>query len=161
MRINKIILSLLCILLSLSVYGQQQDKVTDVLSKHGKQKGSVLVQLSKDVLSKGSNLSLYKSLIIDNIEQERREEILDELLPHLNRWENLSEVRKQGIIESGTYYISRADDKGNQFLLIKNSKQQLTIIYIKGNFGVDQLQEELKKLKDLFIYINNKRIKIG
>lgn len=161
MRIKKIILILLCALSSLSAYSQQQDKVTDVLNKYGKQKGSVLVQLSKDVLSKGSNMTLYKSLIIDKIEPEKQQEILDELSPHLNRWQNLSEVKKQGIIESGSYHISKADNIGNQFLLIKNNKEQLTIIYLQGDFEADQLQKELKKLKDLFIYINNKRIKIG
>lgn len=161
MNTKKIIPLILLLLSALSVYSQRQDPVTQTLDQFGKQKGSVLVQLSQDVLSQGSNLTLYKSLIIDNIEDDKRRQVIDSLSASLHRWLPLSEIRKKGTIESGSYYIASPSHKGVQYLLVKNSKKQLTVVYIQGDFAPGQLQAELKKLKDLFIYINNKRIKIG
>lgn len=160
MKTKTIILVLLCTLLAIPTYSQQQNNIIQTLDHYGKQKGSVLVQLSKDVLSKGSNLSLYKSLTIKG--EEQRQLLLNELSPILDvHWQNIMEVKKEGRIESATYCISTPNNKDTQFVLIKENKKQLVVIYIKADIAADELQQELKKLKNLFIYIDNKKIEIG
>ncbi|MDR0824259.1 MAG: hypothetical protein LBN74_04145 [Prevotella sp.] len=160
MKYKLFILFCLIQTISVSAFAQDHLKVKDIFDKYGKQEGSVLVQLSSDVLSQGSNITFYKSLIMDNnIARER--DVLNLLKPDIEMNSIISEVNKNGKIESGTYYVGKGkSEKSSEFILYRNKADKITIVYLKGNFPPAKLDSELKKLKDLFIYVNNKRLKI-
>lgn len=142
-----------------SAFAQNHLKIKDVFDKYGKQDGAVLVQLSTDILSQGSNIKFYKSLIVDEKDQVRLE-ILTALRADTDGKTIISEVKKNGQLESASYYMGHNREPINEFILYKNKGKKITIVYLKGNFPSGHLEQELKKLKDLFIYVNNKRIKI-
>lgn len=155
-------LSILFVLCLITIMGLAQDhlKIKSVFDKYGKQDGSVLVQLSTDILSQGSRIKFYKSLIADySIEKET--DAIAALTNDINKGVKISEMKKDGKIESGTYYIkSQNANNGYEYILYKNKSKKITVVYMQGNFPPQQLDSELKKLKDLFIYVNNKRIKL-
>lgn len=152
---------LLCVfqLTSVSLISQEHLKIKNIFDKYGKKEGSILVQLSSDVLSQGSNMTFYKSLII-NQNKQIETEILDAVKADINNKIIVSEVKKNGTIESGSYYLGNNSSPTSEFILYKNKGGKITLVYLKGNFPSGHLDEELKKLKDLFIYVNNKRLKI-
>lgn len=161
MKLYKILILLFFSITCLGLQAQEATDIPSLLDKYGKQKGSVLVQLSKDVLAKGCELTLYKSLTIDKITNEKQTEIMTAVLPVIEKdWEQLAEVRKGGSVRSGTYHIEAPNNQGAQYLLVKNDDNKLSIVYIKGNIPSDKLGKELKKLRNLFIYVNDKKIKI-
>ena len=147
-------------MLVLSAFAQNRLKIQDVFDKYGKQDGSVLVQLSTDILSQGSKMTFYKSLIIG--EDNRKElEILEAIKADTKDRPIISEVKKDGKIDSGTYYLmTNNHTKESEYILYKKNSKKITLVYIKGKFSPNELDMELKKLKDLFIYVNNKRIKL-
>lgn len=160
MKTKTIIFVLLCTLLAIPTYSQQQNKIIQTLDHYGKQKGSVLVQLSKDILSKGSKITFYKSLTVTGGSQ--RQSILNALHKPLETdWKNLIMLKKEGKIETATYYINSFNNKGTHFLLIKENDKQLVVIYMRADISPSELQQELKKLKNLIIYIDDKKIEIG
>jgi hypothetical protein len=56
---------------------------------------------------------------------------------------------------------NNSSDQDYEYILFTNNKsKKMTLIYIKGNFPPDQLGKELLELKDLFIKVNNKKIKL-
>lgn len=152
---------LLCLIqiVSLSVVAQEHLKIKNIFDRYGKKEGSILVQLSSDVLSQGSNITFYKSLIIDYNKQIETE-MQDAVKADINNKITISEVKKNGNIESGSYYLGNNSSPASEFILYKNKGGKITLVYLRGNFSPDRLEEELKKLKDLFIYVNNKRLKI-
>lgn len=158
---NKLFVSFcVFLLMCFSASAQNHLKIKTVFDKYGKQDGSVLVQLSTDILSQGSRITFYKSLITDYSLQKNNDAIAA-LAIDVTKGEKISEVKKDGIIESGTYYIkSKKTDAEYEYILFKNKSKKMTIVYLKGDFPPQQLDHELKKLKDLFIYVNNKRIKL-
>ena len=141
-----------------SVAGQNHLKIKDIFDQYGKQEGSILVQLSSDVLSQGSNISFYKSLIIDS-NQQIEKGILEAVKSDTKNKLVVSEVKKNGKTESGSYFLG-SKSSVSEFILYKDKGGKITLVYLKGNFAPDRLDNELKKLKDLFIYVNNKRLKI-
>ena len=158
---NKLFISFCIFLLScFSTVAQNHLEIKTVFDKYGKQEGSVLVQLSTDVLSQGSRMILYKSLITDYSPQKNKE-IIDALNSDMKKGVKITEVKKDGVLESGTYYLKdQGSNKEYEYILYKDKSKKITIVYIKGNFPPQQLNDELKKLKDLFIYVNDKRIKL-
>ncbi|MFT4222435.1 hypothetical protein [Dysgonomonas sp.] len=152
------ILILIC-LLQIAVLAAAQDHlgIKNIFDKHGKQEGSVLVQLASDVLSQGSDINLYKSLVMDYSTQ-KEQDILSYLKQDITSI--ISDVKKNGKTESGTYLVGSGKDKVYEYILYKNKSNKITVVYLKGNFPPKKLDSELNKLKDLFIYVNNKRLKI-
>lgn len=144
-----------------SVTAQDHLKIKKAFDKYGKQEGSILVQLSSDILSQGnSRIKLYKSLITDE-DSEKLREITSALNLDIQSGNKISEVKKDGQIESGTYCVkSNKTDGSYEYILYKRKSKKITLVYVKGNFAPQSLDSELKKLKDLFIYVNNKRIKL-
>ncbi|WP_029905672.1 hypothetical protein [Prevotella sp. 10(H)] len=154
------ILSIVVQFISLCAFSQNSAlKTEEMFDKYGKREGSVLLQLSSDVLSQGSNITFYKSLILDENTQNRQD-ILNALKSDTQGKITISEVKKDGLIESASYYIGRNKTSNSEFILYKNKGKKITLVYLKGNFPSGHLEVELKKLKDLFIYVNNKRIKL-
>lgn len=147
-----------CLLLTiLSATAQEHLGIKNIFDRYGKQEGSVLVQLASDVLSQGSNISLYKSLVMDYSTQ-KEQDILSYLKQDVTSI--ISDVKKNGKTESGMYLVGPAKEKNYEYVLYKNKSNKITVVYLKGNFPPKKLDSELNKLKDLFIYVNNKRLKI-
>ncbi len=122
---------------------------------------SVLVTLSTDVLSKNSNISFYKSLVMPE-NTERALACARALEKDMKGGTKLFESQKNGKLETA-YYVLKLDSKNKtyEYLLYKNKSKKLTLVYLKGDFPPQQLEQELDKLKDLFIYVNKKRIKLN
>lgn len=156
------VLMLYCLLqiISMSALAQDHLNIKSIFDKYGKQEGSVLVQLSSDILSQGSNITFYKSLIMNNDVAKDRD-VLNLLKLDIDKNVIVSEFKKNGKVESGTYYVGKdKSGKTGEYILYKNKPDKITIVYLKGNFPPARLDSELKKLKDLFIYVNDKRLKI-
>ena len=145
------------LLIILSATAQNHLGIKNIFDKYGKQEGSILVQLGLDVLSQGSDITYYKSLVMDYSTQ-KEQDILSYLKQDVTSI--ISEVKKSGKTESGTYLVGTEKDKVYEYILYKNKSNKITVVYLKGNFPPKELDSELKKLKDLFIYVNNKRLKI-
>lgn len=138
---------------------QNNLRINDVFDKYGKKEGSILVQLSTDILSPKTNITLYKSLII-NYSPIIESEILSAVRADINNKIIISEAKKNGRIESGSYYLGNNGSKTSEFILYKRKGDKITLVYLKGEFPSGHLEVELEKLKDLFIYVNNKRLKL-
>lgn len=153
---------LLCVIqtATCNVFAQNHLKIKTVFDDYGKQEGSVLVQLSTDILSQGSKITFYKSLMTDESEQKTRQ-ILQALEADTQNGTKISELKKDGKIESGMYHLgANKSSKSNEYILYKNKSRKITLVYLQGDFPPNQLEYELQKLKDLFIYVNNKRLKL-
>jgi hypothetical protein len=73
----------------------------------------------------------------------------------------LMESKKDGKVESATYALGKdSNSSAYEYILFTHKSKKMTLIYLKGNFSPEQLESELNKLKDLFIKVNNKRIKL-
>ena len=165
MRKKLFILFCLCQLITISAFTQDHLNIKSVFDKYGKQKGSVLVQLSTDVLSQGnSKVTYYKSLITEINDESNNEKslaIIEALEKDIKLGSKISEIKKGGKLESGNYSFKVKNSNNTyDYILFKRKSKQLTLIYMRGDFPPDKLDRELKKLKDLFIYVNNKRIKL-
>lgn len=149
-----------CLIIPLSGTAQSHLKIKSVFDSYGKQEGSVYVQLSTDVLSQGSKITLYKSLITSS-DEEKSKTIMEAVEADIQNSDKISEMKKNGLIESGTYYLKdKSSSKENEYLLYKHNPGKITVVYLKGKFPPSELDSELKNLKNLIIYINNKRIKL-
>lgn len=155
------LLILLCFsqILCVSVMAQNNLRIIDIFDKYGKKEGSILLQLSTDILSPKTDITLYKSLMIDYtpvIESE----IISAVKTDIEKKIIISEVKKNGRIESGSYYLGNNNSETNEFILYKKKENKITLVYMKGEFPSSRLEKQLEKLKDLFIYVNNKRLKL-
>lgn len=137
---------------------QKHLKINDVFKEYGMKDGSILVELSTDVLSGNSNISFYKSLVMTTNDL-RTNDCVSALNEDIKKGTKLIESKKNGNLETGYYVVGR-DKNVYEYILYKNKSKKLTLVYLKGNFPPDELEEELSGLKDLFLYINNKRIKL-
>ncbi|MFV0468583.1 MAG: hypothetical protein ACK5MK_06620 [Dysgonomonas sp.] len=145
---------------ALTAYAQDHLKIKEVFDKYGKQKGSVLVQLSTDILSQGNcRISVYKSLVMDE-DAPKTQFATQSIEVDIKKGSKISETNKNGKLELATYTL-KVNNKSNEYILYKNKSKKITLVYLKGDFPPQQLDSELNKLKDLFIYVNNKRIKIN
>lgn len=165
MRKKLFILLCLCQLISISALAQDHLNIKSIFERYGKQKGSVLVQLSTDVLSQGnSKVTFYKSLITeinDETDRTKQQAIIEALEKDIKFGDKISEIKKGGKLELGNYSFKVKNSNNTyDYILFKRKSKQLTLIYMRGDFPPDKLDRELKKLKDLFIYVNNKRIKL-
>lgn len=155
------LLILLCFsqIICVSVIAQNNLRINDIFDKYGKKEGSILLQLSTDILSPKTDITLYKSLMIDYtpvIESE----IISAVKTDIEKKIIISEVKKNGRIESGSYYLGKNNSETNEFILYKKKGNKITLVYMKGEFSSSRLEKQLEKLKDLFIYVNNKRLKL-
>lgn len=157
----KIFISIcICLIVPMAVMAQENLKIKGVFDRYGKQEGSTLVQLSSDILSQGSNITFYKSMVT-NEDIHKEKAAISAINSDSANGTKISEIKKNGKIESGTYFIGIDKESGQkEYILYKNKSKKLTVVYLKGNFSPQQLDSELQKLKDLFIYVNNKRLKI-
>lgn len=160
MKSKKLIIFCLFQIICVAALAQDNLSIKSVFDEYGKQKGSVYVQLSTDILSQGnSKISLYKSLTLPENAQVEKSVALA-IFTDIKKGTKIEEINKNGKLESGTYAI-KLNNTTYEYILYKNKSKKITLVYMKGNFHPKELNTELNKLKDLFIYVNNKRIKIN
>jgi hypothetical protein len=162
---KKTLFLLLLVLPALSAHAQANLNIDKIFNNYGKQDGAVLIELAKDVLGNYTAIHRYKSLIVPT-DSAKLNATLEAIKKDLQKGHSgsglvLMETQKNGKVESATYVLGReAHSPTYEYILFKHKAQKLTLIYIRGNFPPEQLQDELDKLKDLFIKVNNKRIKL-
>ena len=138
---------------------QNNLNIETIFQDHGKQKGAILIELAKDVLSGHTQINRYKSLILPS-DTGVVNATINAIQKDLKNGKILMENKKDGKIETGYYWVKRQNSTDYEYILFTDKSQKMTLIYLKGAFPPDQLNDELNKLKDLFIKVNNKRIKL-
>jgi len=149
------------LLLTSSFVSAQEDlNIESLFNDYGKKEGSVLIELAKDVLGNHTRISHYKSLIFSP-SSEAVKEVEDAIQKDIEYGSKLMESKKDGKLEAAYYYLGKEENASfHEYILYKNKSGKVTLIYVKGKFPPEQLEKELGKLKDLFIKVNNKRIKL-
>ena len=156
---KKIFFSALFLLTYVFAGAQNDLNIETVFQDHGKQKGAILIELAKDVLSGHTQINRYKSLILP-ADTGIVNTAVKAIQEDLKNGKTLMENKKEGKIETGYYCLKRQDSLDYEYILFTDKSQKMTLIYLKGEFPPSQLENELNKLKDLFIKVNNKRIKL-
>ncbi|GHT61671.1 hypothetical protein AGMMS50239_13090 [Bacteroidia bacterium] len=140
--------------------GAQNDlNIETIFQNHGKQKGAILIELAKDVLGGHTQISRYKSLILPS-DTGVIKATTNAIRQDLKNGKVLMENKKDGKIETGYYCLEKQDSPDYEYILFTDKSRKITLIYLRGKFPPDQLESELNKLKDLFIKVNNKHIKL-
>ena len=148
------------LLTSLFVSAQEDLNIETLFNDYGKKKGSILIELAKDVLGNHTKISHYKSLIFSP-SQEVVKEVEGTILKDIEYGNKLMESKKDGKLEAAYYCLGKeANASFYEYILYNNKSGKITLIYVKGEFPPERLEKELGKLKDLFIKVNNKRIKL-
>jgi len=158
-RLKKIFLSAALLLIYTFAGAQNNLNIETIFQDHGKQKGAIFIELAKDVLSDHTQISRYKSLILPS-DTGVVNATINAIQKDLKNGKILMENKKDGKIETGYYSLKRQNSTDYEYILFTDKSQKMTLIYLKGTFPPDQLEDELNKLKDLFIKVNNKRIKL-
>jgi hypothetical protein len=165
-NLKKILLMLAFILPGLFAAAQEGLNIEKIFNDYGKQEGSILIELAKDVLGGHTKISKYKSLIIpsDSLKLNvTRDAIKADFIKNGQHGNEviLMESKKNGKVESAKYALGNdGTSSACEYILFTHKSQKITLIYIKGNFPPEHLDRELDKLKNLFIKVNNKRIKL-
>lgn len=151
-----------CLSLTASpLWAQQGLAIDSVFNEYGKKEGSILIELAKDVLGNHTRIAKYKSLIRED-DAPAYDAILAAVEKDLANGVKLAETKKDGRIETGYYCLKKsADSPTYEYILFKNKRDKTTLVYVRGNFPPKELEKELSKLKDLFIKVNNKQIKLS
>jgi len=157
--IKKIVLSAIFLLIYIFVGAQNNLNVETIFQEHGKQKGAIFIELAKDVLSDHTQINRYKSLILPS-DTGVVNATINAIQKDLKNGKILMENKRDGKIETGYYCLKRQDSMDYEYILFTDKSLKMTLIYLKGAFPPNQLENELNKLKDLFIKVNNKRIKL-
>jgi hypothetical protein len=144
----------------LSVSAQKDLNIETLFNEYGKKEGSILIELGKDVLSDHTAIRYYKSLIL-NAEAEQAEAIEAAVSEDAKNGSQLMKSVKDGRTEMAAYCLARkAGTTVYEYILFSNKGKKMTLIYLNGHFSPDRLEDELENLKDLFIQVNNKQIKL-
>ena len=140
--------------------------IDSIFRDYGKREGSTLIELAKDVLGNHTNIYRYKSLITvsDSLMLERtRQAVKSDFIEH-GKYGNgviFKESLKDGKLVEATYCMGKAEESADyEYILFSVKKRKMTLIYLRGKFSPIQLYNELDQLKNLFIEVNNKRIKL-
>jgi len=148
------------LLASTFVSAQKDLNIATIFDDYGKLEGSILIELAKDVLGNNTKIEHYKSLIILPT-SENKEAIEEAIQKDIEGSKKIMETRKDGKIETAYYCLKKKkNSSGYQYILFNSRDEKMTLIYVKGDFPPSKLEKELETLKDLFIKINNKRIKL-
>jgi hypothetical protein len=134
--------------------------IEQIFNDYGKQEGSILIELAKDVLGHRTRINYYKSLI--NPAGTEIQTVVEKAVQADMEGSNIIVVSQaNGKMETVCYNLKKPKGSTDyEYILFKNKSKKLTLIYLKGNFPPDQLDWELNELKNLFIKVNNKQIKL-
>jgi ribulose kinase len=159
-KLKKIIFVSVFLLACLSLNAQKNLSIDNLFRDYGKQKGSILIELAKDVLGGHTKIVRYRSLITP-ADSALAGATLNAIREDLKDGTIMMESVKDGKIETGYYCLKKEDDAQDyEYILFTNKLKKMTLIYIKGHFPPSQLENELDTLKNLFIKVNNKQIKL-
>ena len=149
-----------CLFIGVAANAQKNLAIETVFNDSGKQDGSILIELGKDVLGENTQITRYKSLIV-TVDSETEKAIREAILKDTEGGAMLMESRRNGKVEK-SYYCLKKDEKDSfyEYILFTAQGDKTTLIYIRGKFSPNRLQSEIENLKDLFIRINNKRVKL-
>ena len=135
---------------------QEHLHIKQAYDKYGKEQGAVFVQLSKDILSQGNTrIRFYKSMIIRE-DSEKASLILELIRADQTEEYNLKEVFSGKKVETLICQVKTEKISGNEYILYKNNKGKISLVYIRGDFPPSELDRELNKLKNLFIKVKKK-----
>jgi len=157
--IKKILIVLLLFSGCAFAYSQETPTIETVFGVVGKQKGSVMIELAKDVLGGHTRITRYRSLIA-TADSITLSVILQVLENETEGGSTLMESKKNGRLETGSYLLKNSGNEANEYLLYSLKSNKITFIYLRGAIPPDELESELDKLKNLFIKVNNKTIKL-
>ena len=158
--VKKITILLICLFACAAVGAQNKLHIETLFDDYGKQEGSILIELGKDVLGNHTRITRYKSLIIST-DKQTEDVIIEAIKKDIVGGKILIESTKNGR-EKKAYYSLKKGKKTvlYEYILFTTKNAKTTLVYVKGNFAPDQLQQELEKLRGLFIKVNNERIKL-
>lgn len=158
---KKILILCIVLLLPYCVFAQKDLNIANVFNEYGKRKGSVMIELSKDILRKNTNIDHYKSLQAKGDVSMLRMAQKD-ISRDVTGGIRLKEEIKNGMLVTGYYCLKKnVHNSIYEYILYKsNCVSEMSLIYLKGDFSPQNLENELSRLKDLFIYVNKKRIKL-
>ncbi len=154
MKLKALILMLCCLLPTL-LCAQQEKKVKDIFDTYGKQDGVVMVQLASDILQPKTRISYYRSLVANKTNDKLKADVLLLLANKALAKHMVSEVKKNGEVVNAVCAIPLDGNKNDYEYILFDNRAKTTFVYMRGNFHPDKLNDELKKLKELFLYINN------
>ena len=158
----KNILFVFFLLSAFSVGAQQNLSIDTIFNEYGKQKGSVLINLGKDVLAENTKIERYKCLMI-SAPPEIEKKIAESVGRDFQREEEkenvllLKEIQQDGAAKTLYFVFDTQNETAEREYILYNVKDdKITLIYMKGKFPVLEWKDELDKLKNLFIKLNNK-----
>ncbi|MDR2627540.1 MAG: hypothetical protein LBC40_05865 [Dysgonamonadaceae bacterium] len=163
---KKIILIANLLLFSLASTAQKGLSIDSIFNEYGKRQGAVLLDLGKDIFNGHSQIERYKCLIIKD-QQDAATRINDAVKRdfknhgHYGNGIIITEINDNGLLKKAFYALGcDATSRLTEYILYSRNKRKITLIYLNGRFKPHQLNMELEKLKDMFIKVNNKEIKI-
>ncbi|MDR2804692.1 MAG: hypothetical protein LBB85_03490 [Dysgonamonadaceae bacterium] len=148
------------LLVCFTASAQKDLDIAAIFDEYGRQEGAILIELGKDVLGDHTRIKHYKSLIVpsDTAMVRMTEAAIDR---DTQDGLKILESKKNGKIESISCCLKK-DKKAPEYeyILYSCQSRKMTLIYVRGNFPPEELENELSKLKNLFIKVNNKRLKL-
>ena len=125
--------------------------MAQLFEKFDRADGVVSVNLSGNLL-KAYDLTLYRSLVFDNVApQEKEVELRIRHDAKSGQVVNRQEIVQNGSLRSAYYElspVSRNRRKVNRFLLYKRTKEnKATVVYVEGNIDAEQLMDILYRDK--------------
>lgn len=135
----------------LPLRAQEGLSVAQLFEKFDRADGVVSVNLSGNLL-KAYDLTLYRSLVFDNVApQEKEVELRIRHDAKSGQVVNRQEIVQNGSLRSAYYElspVSRNRRKVNRFLLYKRTKEnKATVVYVEGNIDAEQLMDILYRDK--------------
>jgi len=135
--------------------------VDSVFEEYGRRKGSAMVSLGKDVLDGHTKIERYKCLII-NFDQEIYTAVTDAVLRDFSNQKpdrtaaKIMEVKENGRYKNFYFVVKKNGSSHREYVLFKHNNKQITLIYMKGKIPESEYDDELKKLKELFVELKKK-----
>lgn len=157
--VKQIVLMAGVLLACFPIAAQEHLNVGAIFDSYGRREGSVLIELRRDVLGGHTRIGHYRSLVVpsDSGVVRATEEAL---AGDVRGGRRLMESRRNGRVERASYCLTRGEGGAEyEYLLFAGQSHRMTLIYVKGDFPPHQLEDELYRLKNLFIEVNNKHIK--
>ena len=144
----------------LSVNAQKELNIDCIFSELGKLEGSILVELHKDVLGNHTHIHFYKSLTL-TVNTDQIKSVEEAVTKDVKTGRVIFQSAGNGKVETASYCLEKLTESPHyEYILFSVRSKKMTLMYIKGQFQPHHLDNELNKLKNLFITVNNKRIKL-
>lgn len=157
---KQILLIVFMCFICLNALAQGGLHVESIFNEYGKIEGSIMIELNEDVLSWHTGIKKYKSLSFE-ADEATESKVLEAYFKDVDLGTCINHSKKDGKHLMMTFCLKKSDDSSqNKYLLYKNKDNVITLIYIRGYFPPRKLEKEMNKLKDLFIKVNNKRLKL-